>query len=232
MLNKSRIMTAVAVATLSIAALPTLADTVTYDFDTVSGQSFGSGASQTSVTVGNATFTQANAASATYPFSFGPNSGIFSNIGGGAGTILTTAGYAAASPAGAPAALTISFSSTVYGISFDYGNGDFVYTPNGGDLLSATINGTQVATSTPTFNSNGDFYAEGSLSYASATGFTSITLTSTDAAGAEDLALGDLTTQTTPVPVPAAFWMLLSGIGGAFGFARRRTGIQEAAVVA
>jgi hypothetical protein len=233
MLNKSRIMTAAAAVTLSIAALPALGDTVPYVFDPLSGQSFGSGSANTSVTIGNATFTQANSSAASYDFVFGPNGGLFSNIGGGSGTVLSTAGNAGANPSGAPASLTISFSSTVYGINFDYANSDFVYTPNGGDTLTASISNGATVTANPTFSAtNGDFYAEGAFSYASANGFNSITLTSTDAAGAEDLVLGDLTTQTTPVPVPAAFWMLLSGIGGGIGFARRRAGAQKAAVVA
>lgn len=223
MFNKTQMLTAAAALALSIVALPTVAATVSYDFDPVSGQSFGATSSNTSVTVGNATFSQANASAASYAFNFGSNNGIFSNIGGGAGTILTTNGYAAASAGGAPASLTISFASTVYGINFNYGNGDFVYTPNGGDLLTATINGAQVATAAPTFSAtNGDFYAEGAFSYANANGFTSITLTSTDAAGAEDLAIGDLSTATTPVPLPAGIWLLGTGLASLGLKLRRR----------
>jgi len=222
MFNKTQMLTAAATVALFISASPTFADTVSYDFDPVSGQSFGATTSNNSITVGNATFSQANASAATYAFNFGPNNGIFNNIGGGSGTILTTNGYASASPGGAAASLTISFASTVYGINFNYGNGDFVYTPDGGDTLTATINGTPVATATPVFNtSNGDYYAEGAFSYSNANGFTSITLTSTDAAGAEDLALGDLTTQTTPVPLPAGIWLLGGGLAG-LGFKARR----------
>ena len=221
MLNKSQIFTAAAAVALAIAASPTLAATVSYDFDAVSGQSFGSTASNSSVTVGNATFSQANAAAASYPFVFGPNSGLFSNIGGGAGTVLTTGGYAGASPAGAPAALTISFASTVYGVNFDYGNSDF-FGSDGGDTLTATINGATVATVQPVLSaSNGDYYPEGAFSYVNANGFKSITLTATDAAGAQDLALGDFSTATTPVPLPAGIWMLGGGLA-MLGFKSRR----------
>jgi len=224
MLKKSPLWMVAAAVAFSVAASPALAQIVTYDFDPVSGQSFGATASNTSVTVGNATFTQANAGSATYPFVFGANGGLFSNIGGGAGTVLSTAGYAGANPSGAPASLTISFASTVYEVSFNYANSDFVDYPNGGDLLSAVIGSTTV-TSTPTYSAtNGDFYAEGAFEYDNTAGFTSITLTSTDAAGAEDLVLGDLTTSAAPVPSPATFWLVLSGVGVALGFARRRAG--------
>jgi hypothetical protein len=221
MLNKSQIFTAAAAVALSIAASPTFAATVSYDFDPVSGQSFGSTASNGSVTVGNATFSQANASAALYPFVFGPNSAVFSNIGGGSGTVLTSAGNAGANPSGAPASLTISFASTVYGINFDYGNSDF-FGGDGGDKLTATINGATVATAQPVVSaSNGDFYAEGVFSYVNANGFKSITLTATDAAGAQDLALGDLSTATTPVPLPAGIWMLGGGLA-ALGFKSRR----------
>jgi len=220
MFNKTQIIIGAAAVALAIAATPSFADT--FVFDPFSGQSFGSGSANTSITIGNATFSQANASTASYDFVFGPNSGVFSNIGGGSGTVLTTAGYAGANPSGAPASLTISFASTVYGINFDYANSDFVYTPNGGDTLAATINGTPVATANPTFSStNGDFYAEGSFSYVNPNGFKSITLTSTDAAGAEDLVLGDLTTANTPVPLPAGIWLLASGVA-ALGMQFRR----------
>jgi hypothetical protein len=222
MFNKTQIRSAAVAVALSIAASPSFAAIVNYNFDGDSGQSFGATTSTSSITIGNATFSQANASAATYAFNFGPNNGTFTNIGGGAGTILTTNGFASASPGGAPASLTISFASTVYAINFNYGTGDFVYTPDGGDALTATINNTPVATSVPTYSAtNGDFFAEGSFSYASATGFTSITLTSTDAAGAEDLALGDLTTSTTPVPLPAGVWLLGSGFA-LLGFKSRR----------
>jgi hypothetical protein len=221
MKNTHTLMAVVAVA-LSIAASTSLASTVSYDFDPVSGQSFGSGAANASVTLGDATFTQANAATATYDFAFGPNGGLFSNIGGGSATVLSTGGYAGANPSGAPASLTISFASTVYGLSFNFANSDVYFSPNGGDLLTATINGTPVATATPTYSAtNGDLYAEGSFAYFNANGFSSITLTSTDAAGAEDLVLGDLNSFTTPVPLPAGIWLLGGGLA-AVGCTRRR----------
>jgi len=224
MLDKTQILTAAAAVALSLAAAPGFADTVSYDFDSVSGQSFGATTSNSSITVGNATFTQANAAAATYAFNFGPNNATYNNIGGGAGTVLASGG-AGATPAGAPASLTISFASTVYGINFNYANSDAYFAPNGGDLLTATINGTQVAAATPTYSAtNNDFFAEGAFSYANSAGFNSITLTSTDALGAEDLILGDLTTATTPVPLPASIWLLGGGLA-ALGFKSRRRAV-------
>jgi len=222
MLNKTQMLTMAAAVALTIAASPTFAATVTYDFSTVNGQSFGSGAAS-SVSVGNATFSQANAATAGYAFSFGPNAGLFTNIDNGGGYVLSSGGNAGAAPTtSAPASVTISFASTVYGVNFNYGNSDFVYTPDGGDTLTATIGGSTVATATPTFSAtNGDFYAEGAFSYSNANGFTSITLTSTDAAGAQDLVLGDLTTASTPVPLPAGIWLLGGGLS-LLGFKSRR----------
>jgi hypothetical protein len=221
MLNKTRIFTVAAAVALAIAASPGFAATVNYDFGPASGQSFGSGGSASSVTIDGATFTQANAATASYSFFFGPNGYNFTNIGGGAGTVLTTGGYAGVTPSGAPASVTISFATTMYGINFNYGNGDADYAPNGGDTLTATIGGTPVASVNPMFSSsNGDTYAEGAFSYYNANGFNSITLTSTDSAGAEDLVLGDLTTATAPVPLPPSIWLLGGGLA-ALGFKRR-----------
>jgi len=229
MLNKTRIMTATAAVAFSIVALPSLAGTVTYDFTTASATSFGGGTGVTSATVGNATFTQANAAS--YPFVFGANPG-FSNIGGGAGTVLSTDGAANSSnnPTPLPASLTITFASTVYGITFDYGNSDFVGI-NGGDTLTATIGGTTVvANPVSTNGANGDLFAEGAFAYTNANGFNSITLTSTDAAGAEDLTLGDLTTATTPVPLPSSLLLFAGGLLGFFGLGRRAGALRATPV--
>ena len=228
MLNKTRIMTATAAVAFSIVALPSFAGTVTYDFTAASATSFGGTSGVTSATVGNATFTQANAAS--YPFVFGVNPG-FSNIGGGAGTVLSTDGAANSSnnPTPLPASLTISFSSTVYGINFNYGNSDF-FGSNGGDTLTATIGGTTVvANPVSTYSANNDLFAEGAFAYTNANGFNSITLTSTDAAGAEDLVLGDLSTQTTPVPLPSSLLLFAGGLLGLCGL-RRRSRPSRAAV--
>jgi hypothetical protein len=228
MLKKTQILTVAAAVALSMAALPSFADTVTYDFDPVSGQSFGAGSGNTSVTVGNATFTQANAAQASYSFAFGPNSGLFSNIGGGSGTVLSTGGNASVTPSGAPASLTISFASTVYGINFNYANSDF-FGSNGGDTLTATIGGTTVvANPVSTYSANNDLFAEGAFAYTNANGFNSITLTSTDAAGAEDLVLGDLSTQTTPVPLPSSLLLFAGGLLGLCGLRRRSSPLRAA----
>jgi hypothetical protein len=220
MFRQTHLFTVAAAVALSIAAAPTFAATVSYDFSTVNGQSFGAGATG-SVTVGNATFTQANASTASYAFSFGPNAGVFSNIDNGGGYVLSSAGGAGAAPTtNAPASVTISFASAVYGINFNYGNSDF-FGVDGGDTLTATISGATVATGAPTLNPNGDYYPEAAFSYLNPNGFTSITLTSTDAAGAQDLVLGDLTAQTTPVPLPASIWLLAGGLA-ALGFKPRR----------
>jgi PEP-CTERM motif len=213
MINRMSALAAIAACTLAVAVSPAMAETWTYDFSPYSGQNFGSAGIQIANPVDAVTLSQAN--NAPYSFTIGPNGGLFSNIDGGAGTVVTSAGYAAG---GVPASLTLTFATPVQGISFNFANSDF-FGSDGNDKLTATINGTTVATATAASLNNGDLYAEGSFSYSNPNGFTSITLTSTDKLGAQDLALGDL---TASVPEPSTWAMLVLGFAGVGFIAYRR----------
>ncbi|MDR3465457.1 MAG: PEPxxWA-CTERM sorting domain-containing protein [Xanthobacteraceae bacterium] len=213
MINRISALAAIAACTLGVAVSPAMAETWTYDLSPYSGQTFGSAGIQIANPVDAVTLTQAN--SAPYSFAIGPNGGLFSNIDGGAGTVVTSAGSAAGV---APASLTLTFATPVQGISFNFANSDF-FGSDGKDTLTATINGTTVATATAAFPSNGDLYAEGSFFYTNPNGFTSITLTSTDGVGPQDLVIGDL---TAAVPEPSTWAMLVLGFAGVGFMAYRR----------
>ncbi len=207
---------------LALVSQSSFADTEYFNFPPVAGDSFGTGGNATSVsvtgTLGNvATFSQANSAAASYDFTFGANAGLYSNIA--STTVLSSGGYAYTTQT--PAELTITFASTVYAVNFNWANND-PFAADTGDIVQGLVNGNVVYTSTggAPVNPN-DNYAEGAFSYASTQGFKSITLESFDAAGAQDLNLGDLTTSTTPVPLPAGIWLLSSSLA-ALGFGRRK----------
>jgi hypothetical protein len=193
------------VAACALALAATASHATTYDFSTLP-----QGNTATPLTFNGATFTASNDPGG---FTVGSNGGLYSTLGS---SVLSSTGVAAT--------LNIAFSTAQTGISFDAANGDFLVA-NGSDTVTVNAyNGTTLVASqsiTPVIPSgSGDFYPQGFFSLASGAAFTSVTISAADAAGAESLAIAELA--TTPVPLPAAFWMFLSGLGGALGFARRR----------
>jgi hypothetical protein len=196
--------TAAAACVLSLAA--TASRATTYDFSTLPQDT-----TVTPFTLNGATFTASNDPGG---FTVGSNGGLYSTLGA---SVLSSAGV--------PATLNIAFSTAQTGISFDAAMGDFL-AGNGSDSVTVSeYNGAQLVASqsiTPAIpNGSGDLFPQGFFSLAAGGPFTSVTISAADAAGAESLAIAELS--STPVPLPAAFWMLLSGLGGAARFVRRHT---------
>jgi hypothetical protein len=184
---------------LSLAA--TASNATTYDFSSVPQST-----TVTPTTINGATFSSPTDPGA---FTFGPNGGLFSTLGP---NVLSSAGV--------PATLNIGFSTAQTGISFDFATGDF-FASNGSDSLTLTTNtGFRETVSAAIPSSSGDLYPQGLFNLAGAAAFTSVSISAADAAGAESLVIADMA--STPVPLPAAAWLLVSGLGGAAGFARRR----------
>jgi hypothetical protein len=157
---------------------------------------------------------------------FGQNNGAFSTLGN---DILSSQGF--------NSDLTISFATSQYALSFDFANGD-LFGSNGNDVLYAVAyNGTTaVATQEVTASvqpvtaaGNGGEYPEGYFNLASNSAFTSVklysysgTLPALGSTSTDSLTIADMTSSTTPVPIPAASWLLGSSLLGGLAFLRRR----------
>jgi hypothetical protein len=196
-----RITALSAACTLVLAG--TAAHATTYDFSTLP-----QGTTVTPLTLNGATFTSSPDAGG---FTVGSNGGLFSSLGA---SVLSSAGVAET--------LNIAFSTAQTGLSFDAGMGDFLAL-NGSDTVTVnTYNGTTLLTTqsiAPVIPGT-DLFPQGTFNLAGGAPFTSVSISAADSAGAESLAIAELA--STPVPLPAAIWFLLSGLGGALGLARRR----------
>jgi hypothetical protein len=209
MSHRVHVITAVAGA-LVLAASASHAGTITYDFSSVP-----QGTTVTPTTINGATFSSPSDPGA---FTFGANGGLYSTLGS---SVLSSAGV--------PATLDITFSAAQTGLSFDFAVGDF-FAGTGGDSLTLTTNTGLHATalaSIPT--GSGDFFPQGSFNLTGAAAFTSVVITANDTNGVGDepLVVADMTSTPSPVPLPGAALLLLSGLGGAAGVLHRRraTGI-------
>jgi hypothetical protein len=216
---KNLIATAVAGA-LAIGASSAFAGTVSYDFTSVIGQYTGQ---STPLVVNGATFSSpsdaaSNALGLGQPGTYYASANnLYSSALGS--SILSTAGYGSLVP---DSTLTINFNGASQdGIAFAFALG----TSSGGEQLVVTTNAGTTTTLT-SFTTDAAGYPEGLFSLTSVPNFTSVTITATDSLGAQDLAIGSLT--TTPVPLPGTLPLLLSGIAGAGLFARRRRGVTPA----
>jgi hypothetical protein len=182
---------AIAAVASSIAAAPALAGVTTYNFSSLSGTG-------TPATIGLATFSSPGGPGA---FTFGPNAGLFSDLGS---YVLSSAGSVET--------LDISFAAPQSSVSLDFAVGDF-FGSSGSDTLTVTT-GDGTATTATAALVGSDFYPEGSITLATPSDpFTSLVITSPYAFDIADV---------TTVPEPASMVMLGSGILGLAAIRRRR----------
>jgi hypothetical protein len=185
-------LTAVAAFSLSFAS-SAFAGLTTYDFSSASGSS-------TPAVIALATFSSPADPGA---FTFGPNAGLFSDLGS---YVLSSNGNVET--------LDISFAAPQDSISLDYAIDDFFASGSAGpDSLTVTTSQGLSQTETAALVGS-DFFPEGFLTLSSpAQPFTSVAITS---AYAFDIA--DLTT----VPEPASLVLFGAGVAGLLRVRRRR----------
>ena len=127
-------------------------------------------------------------------FAFGPNGGVYSNLGA---TVLGSGGVAQT--------LTLTFAAPQTSLAFNAAIGDFLAL-NGGDSVTVTDNNGVTATYAAAIpNSSGDFFPQGSVALSDTVGFTSVTIAASDSLGAESLAISSV------AAVPEAVYVLNLG---------------------
>ncbi|MGO9446444.1 MAG: PEP-CTERM sorting domain-containing protein [Thiobacillaceae bacterium] len=200
MVRRIHTLSALAACALTFAQASAFADVNTYDFSTVQGV-------VTPVTIGLATFSSPSDPGA---FTFGPNAGLYTNLGA---YVLSEAGFGGAT-------LNIAFSAPQTAVSFDFSLGDFFSSAsNGPDTLTVTPNVGSASTATASLVGS-DYYPEGTFTLTSATAFSSIAITS---AGAYPITIADMTsTSAAPVPEADSYTMMLCGLGMIGAIARRK----------
>jgi len=192
-------LTAVAAFALSLGSASAFAGTNTYDFGSVQGAA-------TPTTIGLATF---SSSSDPGTFTFGPNTGLYTNLGA---FTLSEAGFGGAT-------LNIAFSAPQTAVNFNFSLGDFFASAsNGPDTLTLKTNtGTTVtATALPV---GGDFYPEGTLNLSGTNSFSSVAISSS---AAYPITIADMTSITAAVPEPGEYMLMLMGFGLTGFFAVRR----------
>jgi hypothetical protein len=173
----------------------------TYNFSTVNGQD-----TSTAVTLNGATFSSATPGAV---FTFGPNGGLYSNLGA----------YVLTQTQGIGGTLQVSFAQAQTGVSFDFANADLLQLV-GSDSLTVTTNTGFTETVTNFAIPGSDLYPQGIFNLTGGAPFTSLTISSADAGGAESFTIADLA--SVPVPLPPALSLLAGGLLGLGGLLRAR----------
>jgi autotransporter passenger strand-loop-strand repeat protein len=122
-------------------------------------------------------------ASSAGAFSFGPNGGLYSDLGA---TVLGSGGVAQT--------LTLTFAAPQTSLAFAAAVGDFLAL-DGGDTVTVTDNNGVTATAGAAIPSgSGDLFPQGTVDLTDLAGFTSVTIAATDSLGADPLAISGLST--------------------------------------
>ena len=214
MFQRKHVLAIAVAGALSLGATAASATTVAYDFSTVAGQYTGQA---TPLTVNGATFSSVSDSASNAlglgqngTYYAGNNGGIYSTLGS---YVLSTAGYGTLVP---DTTLNISFAQAQNAIAFNFALGS----SSGGEQITITTNGGTTQTLTSFVTPSGDFYPQGLFQLSALPTFTSVSITATDSAGAQDLAIGNLTSNA--VPLPGSLPLLLSGVVGVGAMLRRR----------
>lgn len=199
MFRHINILTAVAAFALSLGSASAFAGNANmYDFSTVNG-------AVTPTTIGLATFSSSSDPGA---FTFGPNAGLYANLGA---YTLSEAGFGGA-------ILDISFAAPQTAVQFNFALGD-MFASLGNETLTLTTNTGTIVTATAAIpTGSGDFYPEGVLSLSGINSFSSVAISSSTA---YPITIADLTS-VTAVPEPSEYMLMLMGIGLTGVFAARR----------
>ncbi len=192
MVRRSHVIAAFAVCAVAFGAPSAFAHTTMYDFSAAAA----AGAT-TPYSIQGATFSSPSDPGA---FTFGPNGGLFSDLGS---SVLSSGGV--------DAMLGISFSAPQTVLAFDFALGDF-FASGGSDTLMVETN-TGVTRSFVAGLVGGDFFPEGAADLANVGQFSSVTISS-----AYPIIVADVT--STPEPASVA----LFGVGMVGLLAARRRG--------
>jgi hypothetical protein len=163
----------------------------------------------------------------------GTGTGKFENLPSGAPGILLFAPAGTNNPSPAAPANTINIAGGFTSLSFNYsllnntaadGSVEDIWSGlNGTGTLLRVISLSAAATSVACTNSHDEFCTWSAASLAGFGTGKSITFTG-NAQGLTEFDHLDFTA-AAPVPLPAALWLLISGMGGIAGFARRRKSV-------